>query len=91
MVHLPLAGIHQVSNALAAACMCLALGLDLSKVASGLSLLQPVKGRMMPKVLGRFLVVDDSYNANPCSVQAAISWLQQRDNYRCLVLEIWEN
>ena len=85
-VQLPLAGIHQVSNALAAACMCIALGLDLTKVASGLSLLQPVKGRMMPKVLGRFLIVDDSYNANPSSVQAAISWLQQRDNYRCLVL-----
>ncbi|UJF22465.1 UDP-N-acetylmuramoyl-tripeptide--D-alanyl-D-alanine ligase [Shewanella sp. OMA3-2] len=85
-VQLPLTGIHQVSNALASASICLALGLDLSMVASGLSLLQPVKGRMMPKALGRFLVVDDSYNANPSSVSAAINWLQQRQHYRCLVL-----
>ncbi|QIR15846.1 UDP-N-acetylmuramoyl-tripeptide--D-alanyl-D-alanine ligase [Shewanella aestuarii] len=85
-VQLPLAGEHQVSNALAASAMCLALGLDLRFIAQGLSLLGPVKGRMQPKTLGRFLVVDDSYNANPSSVSAAINWLQQRDEYRCLVL-----
>ncbi|MCL1142901.1 UDP-N-acetylmuramoyl-tripeptide--D-alanyl-D-alanine ligase [Shewanella gaetbuli] len=85
-VKLPLAGIHQVSNALAASAICLALGLDIAKIISGLSQLQPVKGRMMPITFGRFVVVDDSYNANPSSVGVAINWLQQRDHYRCLVL-----
>ncbi|QDE29602.1 UDP-N-acetylmuramoyl-tripeptide--D-alanyl-D-alanine ligase [Shewanella polaris] len=85
-VQLPLAGLHQVSNALAAASMCIALGLSLVEIAQGFALLKPVKGRMQPHVLGRVLLIDDSYNANPTSVSAAINWLQQRDGYRCLVL-----
>jgi UDP-N-acetylmuramoyl-tripeptide--D-alanyl-D-alanine ligase len=86
VVQLPLAGMHQVSNALAAASMCIALGLSLVEIAQGFALLQPVKGRMQPHDLGRVLLIDDSYNANPTSVSAAINWLQQRDGYRCLVL-----
>ncbi|WP_351088184.1 UDP-N-acetylmuramoyl-tripeptide--D-alanyl-D-alanine ligase [Shewanella sp. S1-49-MNA-CIBAN-0167] len=86
MVQLPLAGIHQVSNALAAASMCIALGLSLVEIAQGFTSLKPVKGRMQPHELGRVLLIDDSYNANPTSVSAAINWLQQRDGYRCLVL-----
>ncbi|MBB1270267.1 UDP-N-acetylmuramoyl-tripeptide--D-alanyl-D-alanine ligase [Shewanella sp. SR44-3] len=85
-VQLPLAGIHQVSNALAASAMCLALGISLSEVVSGLSALAPVKGRMQPHPLGRLLVIDDSYNANPSSVSAAIDWLKNRDGFCCLVL-----
>ncbi|MGX9461021.1 UDP-N-acetylmuramoyl-tripeptide--D-alanyl-D-alanine ligase [Shewanella sp. A14] len=86
VVQLPLAGLHQVSNALAAASICIALTIPLNVIAQGLVLLQPVKGRMQPYVLGRVLLIDDSYNANPTSVTAAINWLQQRDGYRCLVL-----
>ncbi|MCL1137982.1 UDP-N-acetylmuramoyl-tripeptide--D-alanyl-D-alanine ligase [Shewanella pneumatophori] len=85
-VHLPLAGRHQVSNALAATSMCLALGLSLADICQGLSLLQPVKGRMLPSQLGRVTVIDDSYNANPASVGAAIDWLQEIKGNRCLVL-----
>ncbi|GGP64344.1 UDP-N-acetylmuramoyl-tripeptide--D-alanyl-D-alanine ligase [Shewanella algicola] len=85
-VQLPLAGLHQVSNALAAASMCIALNVPLNVIAQGFALLQPVKGRMQPHKLGRILLIDDSYNANPTSVSAAINWLQQRDDYRCLVL-----
>ncbi|ABV35019.1 UDP-N-acetylmuramoylalanyl-D-glutamyl-2,6-diaminopimelate--D-alanyl- D-alanyl ligase [Shewanella sediminis HAW-EB3] len=85
-VTLPLSGRHQVSNALAAAGICLTLGLPLSEIVSGLSLLEPVKGRMLPTQLGRVRVIDDSYNANPASVSAAIDWLQEIDGYRCLVL-----
>ncbi|NKF52360.1 UDP-N-acetylmuramoyl-tripeptide--D-alanyl-D-alanine ligase [Shewanella sp. WXL01] len=85
-INLPLPGEHQVSNALAAASICFALGVQIDVVVSGLNQLKPVKGRMQPHALGRFLLVDDSYNANPSSVQAAIDWLQQRDGYRALVL-----
>jgi UDP-N-acetylmuramoyl-tripeptide--D-alanyl-D-alanine ligase len=86
VVQLPLAGLHQVSNALAAASMCIALDISLYDIAQGFALLKPVKGRMQPHELGRVLLIDDSYNANPTSVSAAINWLQQRDGYRCLVL-----
>jgi UDP-N-acetylmuramoyl-tripeptide--D-alanyl-D-alanine ligase len=85
-VQLPLAGIHQVSNALAASAMCLALGLSLTEIVSGLTRLAPVKGRMQPHTLGRLLVIDDSYNANPSSVSAAIDWLKNREGFCCLVL-----
>lgn len=85
-VELPLAGRHQVSNALAATSMCLALGLSLAEICQGLSKLQPVKGRMLPSQLGRVTVIDDSYNANPASVGAAIDWLQEIKGNRCLIL-----
>lgn len=41
---------------------------------------------MTPKVLGRLTIIDDSYNANPASVGAAIDWLQEIEANRCLVL-----
>ncbi|PMG50138.1 UDP-N-acetylmuramoyl-tripeptide--D-alanyl-D-alanine ligase [Shewanella sp. 10N.286.52.B9] len=85
-VQLPLAGEHQVSNALAASAICTALGVALKDIINGLSSLTPVKGRMVPHKLGRILLVDDSYNANPTSVDAAINWLKQTRGFRCLVL-----
>ncbi|MCE9680296.1 UDP-N-acetylmuramoyl-tripeptide--D-alanyl-D-alanine ligase [Shewanella sp. AS1] len=85
-VQLPLAGRHQVSNALAASTICLALGLTLEEIVAGLHKLTPVKGRMLPTELGRILLIDDSYNANPASVGAAIDWLQEIKGNRCLVL-----
>ncbi|GIU13611.1 UDP-N-acetylmuramoyl-tripeptide--D-alanyl-D-alanine ligase [Shewanella sp. c952] len=85
-VVLPLAGRHQVLNALAASSICLALGMSLSFINQGLSLLEPVKGRMLPTRFGRVTVIDDSYNANPASVGAAIDWLQEINGNRCLVL-----
>ncbi|QQX79964.1 UDP-N-acetylmuramoyl-tripeptide--D-alanyl-D-alanine ligase [Shewanella sp. KX20019] len=85
-VVLPLVGRHQVLNALAASSICLALNLTLNDICQGLSLLQPVKGRMLPTSLGRVTVIDDSYNANPASVGAAIDWLQKIQGNRCLVL-----
>lgn len=86
LVALPLSGRHQVNNALAATAICLSLGLTLDEIKLGFSLLVPVKGRMQPTQLGRVRVIDDSYNANPASVTAAIDWLQEIEGYRCLVL-----
>jgi UDP-N-acetylmuramoyl-tripeptide--D-alanyl-D-alanine ligase len=85
-VILPLSGRHQVSNALAATSICLALGLSLDDIVNGLKQLSPVNGRMLPTQLGRILLIDDSYNANPASVGAAIDWLQEIEGNRCLVL-----
>jgi UDP-N-acetylmuramoyl-tripeptide--D-alanyl-D-alanine ligase len=85
-VTLPLAGRHQVYNALAAASCCIALGLSLAEIGAGLESLLPVKGRMVPTLLGRVRLIDDSYNANPSSVGAAIAWLHEICGHRCLVL-----
>ncbi|MGL4473042.1 MAG: UDP-N-acetylmuramoyl-tripeptide--D-alanyl-D-alanine ligase [Shewanella sp.] len=85
-IKLSLAGRHQVSNALAATAMSLAAGFTMADILAGLAELEPVKGRMLPMTLGRFRVIDDSYNANPNSVAAAINYLAEINTQRCLVL-----
>lgn len=94
-VCLPLAGKHQVANALAATAMCLAAGFSPEEIIKGLASIKPVKGRMQPHRLGRLLIVDDTYNANPASVGVAIDWLEKMNGQRILVLgnlaELGEN
>lgn len=87
---LHIAGLHNVKNSLAAAACALAAGVPLAAVAQGLTAFEPVKGRskaLAVKIGGRSLtVVDDSYNANPDSVQAAIAVLADLPGPRLLVL-----
>ena len=83
-------GLHNVRNALAAAACALAAGAPLAALAQGLAAFRPVSGRSQPGVLclhGRLVVlVDDSYNANPDSVLAAIETLAAMPAPRWLVL-----
>jgi len=77
---LRIAGRHNVINALAATACALAAGVSLEKIAQGLGAFQPVKGRSSARVLTRadgqaLTVVDDTYNANPDSMRAAIDVL----------------
>jgi UDP-N-acetylmuramoyl-tripeptide--D-alanyl-D-alanine ligase len=76
---LHIAGRHNVTNALAAAACALAAGAPLQAVVQGLEAFVPVKGRsraFSATVAGRSItVVDDSYNANPDSMRAAIDVL----------------
>src|SRR5690606_40849673 len=75
-VTLALPGRHNVRNALAAAAIGLACGVPLPAIAEGLALARPVAGRQVAHGLGAGVVlVDDSYNANPGSVAAAIDAL----------------
>ncbi len=87
---LHIAGLHNVKNSLAAAACALAAGVPLAAVAQGLAAFEPVKGRskaLALRIAGRSLtVVDDSYNANPDSVQAAIAVLAALPGPRLLVL-----
>lgn len=85
MVDLPLPGSHQVINALMALAVPLVLGMDLASVVQRLKSLRPAPGRMhlMPCFSGN--LVDDSYNANPGSVKAAIDALLQMPPPRVLV------
>jgi UDP-N-acetylmuramoyl-tripeptide--D-alanyl-D-alanine ligase len=70
-----LAGLHNIRNALAAAALATALGIGPEAVSAGLASLRPVPGRLEPKDLGGLRLIDDTYNANPDSVQAAIDVL----------------
>jgi MurE/MurF fusion protein len=87
---LHVAGRHNVKNALAAAACALAAGAPLAAIARGLAAFEPVKGRS--RALARRLgaqtltLIDDSYNANPDSVRAAIDVLAELPGPRLLVL-----
>ncbi|PID45462.1 MAG: UDP-N-acetylmuramoyl-tripeptide--D-alanyl-D-alanine ligase [Proteobacteria bacterium] len=75
-ITLSLLGRHNVRNALAAASAALAVGVDLQAIKTGLESLRPVKGRLAP-LSGQHdtRVIDDTYNANPTSANAAIDVL----------------
>jgi len=87
---LRVAGMHNVRNALAATACALAAGCPLEAVVRGLQAFEPVKGRSQLKRLVRggieITLVDDSYNANPDSVRAAIDVLAALPGPRWLVL-----
>ncbi len=75
-VRFPLPGRHAAMNALAAATMALAAGADLDAIVRGLEEAVAVEGRQVAHALSNGnVLVDDSYNANPGSVAAAIATL----------------
>ena len=84
------AGLHNVKNALAATACALATDVPLSVIAAGLSTFVPVKGRSRAIRLqfegNALIVVDDSYNANPDSMQAAVEVLADLPGPRLLVM-----
>ena len=86
-ITLPLPGRHNVMNALAAASLAIACGVSLATIAEGLASAQPVPGRQIAHALaGGVVLVDDSYNANPASLDAAISTLSAAGGEAWLVL-----
>lgn len=74
-VELNVGGKHMVNNALLAAAAGHALGMSSSEIAAGLSQTQLSGGRLQKYVSGGVSVIDDTYNANPDSVIAAIDTL----------------
>ena len=86
-VALRIAGRHNAMNAVAAAVAALAAGVTLPVVARGLASFVPVAGRLAKTMLPNGAVVlDDTYNANPDSVRAAIDVLHGIGGRRVLVL-----
>lgn len=85
-VRLSVLGEHNLRNALAATAVALAAKVDLEAIRFGLESFQAVSGRMMANQLGTCLLIDDSYNANPDSVRAAIDALSQASQKTCLIL-----
>ncbi|MBW3550530.1 MAG: UDP-N-acetylmuramoyl-tripeptide--D-alanyl-D-alanine ligase [Proteobacteria bacterium] len=86
-ITLALPGRHNVRNALAAAALALGAGASLDAIAAGLAAAQAVAGRLVARPLGgNAVLIDDSYNANPGSLAAAIDLLAEAPGDAWLVL-----
>lgn len=86
-VNLPLLGKHNVQNTLAATAAALAIGIDLNAIKTGLENMMPAPGRMQMHTLANGVnIIDDTYNANPFSLQAAVDTLARFAGKKVLVL-----
>ena len=75
-MRVPAPGRHMVLNALAAIAAGLTLGMTMDELKAGVAAYVPTAGRMNIKRTKRFTILDDSYNANPNSVMAAVDVLE---------------
>jgi len=86
-INLPMAGQHNVMNALAAAAATFALGMSLEIIQQGLAEMSCVKGRLFAQRTHHGAqLIDDTYNANPDSLQAGLDVLAQLPGKRILVI-----
>jgi UDP-N-acetylmuramoyl-tripeptide--D-alanyl-D-alanine ligase len=86
-IKLAAAGTHNVRNALAACACALAAGIPVDAIVRGLEAFAPVSGRLQRKrAANGATIIDDTYNANPDSVRAAIDVLAECPAPRILVL-----
>jgi UDP-N-acetylmuramoyl-tripeptide--D-alanyl-D-alanine ligase len=86
-VKLPLQGRHNAMNALAASTAAIAVGAQLKHIKEGLEAMHPVSGRLVAAAgIGHAQILDDSYNANPGSFDAALEVLAQCPGEHWLVL-----
>jgi UDP-N-acetylmuramoyl-tripeptide--D-alanyl-D-alanine ligase len=86
-VHLPLPGRHNVANAAAAAALALAVDVPLDAIVAGLQDAEAVGGRLLRRESPQgWVLIDDSYNANPASALAAVATLALQPGERWLVL-----
>lgn len=82
-INLPYLGEHNISNALAAASLAMAVGADLATIKAGLEQRSAVKGRLYPiEINQHLLLIDDSYNANVDSMKSAVSVLKNYPAFR---------
>ncbi len=85
-ISLPLLGRFSVLNAISAAAAAHSVGASLDEIKTGLESVKAIKGRLYPVTVGSLHVIDDTYNANPVSVHAAIDLLADVPGKKCLVL-----
>lgn len=86
-VKLAVPGVHNVRNAIAATTAALAMGVTLAQIAEGLNSFGGVKGRLQRKAgCCGAKVIDDTYNANPASMRAAIQVLAKAPGKKIFVM-----
>lgn len=86
-LHLRLPGRHNQRNALASAAAALALDVPAAAIRAGVEAMRPVPGRLCWREgIGGARILDDTYNANPASLAAAIRVLAETSGRRWLVL-----
>ena len=90
IVRLAAPGRHMAENAVAALALVAALGLDVDRAAAALDGFAPVRGRgartSLPWRGGEILLIDESYNASPSAVRAALAVLREQDGRHVAVL-----
>lgn len=85
-IELPFAGAHNVQNAEAAAAFALAMGVELADIATGLASAKNAKGRLNFIQHKQYVLIDDTYNANPNSMRAAADVLAQQQSLKVMVI-----
>ena len=86
-IQMNIPGRHNVMNALASTAVTLSLGISLESIAAGLQSFSSVSGRLNLRTgINGSRLIDDTYNANPLSLKAAIDVLTEMGGEPCLVL-----
>lgn len=86
-LHLALPGAHNRANAAAAAAAAIALDVEAADIEAGLAAAHGVPGRLEVRAMpGGWTLIDDTYNANPASLYAAMAVLAEQPGERWLVL-----
>lgn len=85
-INIPVAGSHMVINATAAAAVGTILGMNIDEIAAGISKCEAVAGRGKLIKSSKYLLVDDTYNANPASMKAELDLLAKTSGRRVAIL-----
>lgn len=85
-ISLPFAGAHNIDNALAAATFALAIDVPLAQIAHGLNHAVGAKGRLNFKQYANWLIIDDTYNANPHAMRAAAQVLSAQSGCKIMIM-----
>jgi len=85
LVNLLIPGTHNAKNALASVAAAVAFGMEEQEIKSGLEKSKSLKGRLFPaKTKEDFWIIDDSYNANPTSMEAGLDFIgNMKGNFNC--------
>ncbi len=86
-LNMPLRGEHNLSNALGASAVAHALGVPSKTIVQGIEAMEPVAGRLVPVAVTKDMcLLDDTYNANPASLQSALNTLSEYPGQKWLIL-----
>lgn len=85
-ISLPFAGAHNIDNALAAAAFAVAIDVPLPQIAQGLNYAVGAKGRLNFKQYANWLIIDDTYNANPHAMRAAAQVLSAQRGCKIMIM-----